>query len=536
MQNTVAGVYQPGGTFAPSEIMTNNFTNEQLASAWLQDAEISEGIAQRLRKQAYVYCPEWKSSKRIESMPTKNLTGEAFADFVCCKVEFSDVESLVKHVQGVHTQPQLVIVPEPRSKAMTIKPESAIPTEEEPVRLTSPLTTAWTPFAVSQMPSNSFLVPASTITFPAEMLHAHFHGDQWSPGFWFVKSDSILPSKSYWLLNHNVEPFLPSAPGQHGAKLTPFFNDTLSGNGDAPGEEHYQRVPLFIESTDANDPGFRYFGEYSQTRYSDQVGYDTLMANVPNSVRRYWAKQLSEHDRPPWVTQKLVEQFWPKPVYEGPITSSTETETTSRDGRVSRALEKYGEELAEWKRESEMRVSLLTEQNIYEAFAEPDSGLEPGLRLSWEYMECVNWDDRFYEMLVQLKDRHENGYVDAAGRKINKNPVMIKDTFKQTKPKVVKETSRKTSDYPLTHADGSAAFTWVNGRRITMPQQTNGAKPSTKTEKTKQPNGPENSPTTNGNPQTKEQGGKKVNPFKGDLEAAKQFSRDLIPPHMRGRR
>jgi hypothetical protein len=478
LANMEHGVYEPGGGFTPSQKMLTQCGTKDTAEAWLEDAKFTERIAHGLREQAYQLCPEWKPTdmKMIEAAPTTLPgNGASAAEFVCCKVEFLDVDSMVEHVQTAHATPQLVIVPESRSKAVEIKPD---PAEGDPDSTQSPDTAvvkspAWKPYALTKMPSVSFSIPTSTTAFSSQLLHTHFHGEQWSPGFWFVKIDSILPSKSYWLLNDTEEPFLPTTPGQHGAKLTPFFNDTICGAGDAPGEKHYENVPLFIQSSNSNDPGFRYFGNYSQTRYSDRTDYDTLMTKVPDNVRHYWAEQLSDRGRPEWVTQKLVEQFWPKPVYEGPISTSDASDSVAQDNRVTRAMAQYAEELAEWKKQSDLRVSLLNEQVIFDAFAEPDAGAEPGLRLWWEYMECVGWDEKFYDMLVQLKERHARGFT------------MAPATFKLKKPKssIKEDTTPKKSMYPLTHPDGSAAVHFPDGRRKELPQKVNVVKPVVKTEK-----------------------------------------------------
>ena len=36
-------------------------------------------------------------------------------------------------------------------------------------------------------------------------------------------------------------------------------------------------------------------------------------------------------------------------------------------------------------------------------FEQPDAGEEPGLRMWWEYLQCVDWDKSFYDALVKRK-------------------------------------------------------------------------------------------------------------------------------------
>ncbi|KJX93680.1 hypothetical protein TI39_contig4273g00006 [Zymoseptoria brevis] len=578
MSNFNAGVYALDGSFAPSVEMRGLFSDKALAKSWLDDADTCDRTSLRLREQAkkLLAVAELSPAKMIEAAPTTVNGGrEAHeVELFCCKAEFSDADSVIEHVHSVHAKPQLMIVPESHPKAVAIKSEGPIDGEPEEcnearpaISTLSPLTSpAWTPYAVSQMGPVSLQIPASTTTFPRELLDFHFHGDQWSPGFHFIKGDSVLPSKSYWLLNTPEEPFLPSSPGQHGAKLTPFFNETLTNAGDAPDEDNYKGVPLFIQSADPNDPGFRYFGHYSQLRYSDTVGYDTLMNHVPDSVRHYWAGQLSDRARPEWVTKKLMQHFWPKPVYDGPVTNSDASDSAVHDGRVKRALEEYAEEVAEWEKEAKMKVNMLSEQNIFDSFASADADAEPGLRLWWEYMECVAWDEKFYDMLVELKARHEKAFVNAKGQKIVSGPPS--DTFILRTPKPATKLSPpppKNAGTDLCHPNGSARWAFnKQGHRQALPEHPNGSQPATKLERI-MPAGPKNGTVVNGdrtrppheqhransvtahtNGEVKTEGNGEKNGYYGtvgDLEAAKKFSDDVtragrkksVAPHLRGR-
>ncbi|EMC93274.1 hypothetical protein BAUCODRAFT_43968, partial [Baudoinia panamericana UAMH 10762] len=272
----------------------------------------------------------------------------------------------------------------------------------------------WEPLAVRLMPPTPIveLPSAKTISFSWEFLQDHLKGEHWSPAFYFVASGSgkLGSTKAYWMLEGEYEPFVPSAPGQHGAKMTPFFNGTYSERGQAPTEEDYKNTPVFIRRQ--GEAGYVYFGQYSQLRYSDKLDFDRVMETVPQKVREYWADLLTEPDRPEWITKALMEHYWPKPTYLGPIpTDSTVNTPTSEapvnnangvvlEKGVKKALEEHALELKVWEKDARMKVSKLTKQAVLKSFEGADADELPGLRLWWEYLQYVGYDQAFYEELV----------------------------------------------------------------------------------------------------------------------------------------
>ena len=46
-----------------------------------------------------------------------------------------------------------------------------------------------------------------------------------------------------------------------------------------------------------------------------------------------------------------------------------------------------------------LSANVVTE--LKKAFEQADADEQPGLRLWWEYLECVNWDEKFYDMMVK---------------------------------------------------------------------------------------------------------------------------------------
>jgi hypothetical protein len=279
-----------------------------------------------------------------------------------------------------------------------------------------PITTAqWQPHAISQLTSLP-ISPQNNTTFTWEELHAHLGGAQYSPGLYFSRNSSstrVLQGRTYWLLEAQYEPYAPNTPGQHGAKLTAFFNDSLTPDGAALEEEDYADVPVFVCLREGE--GYTYLGQYSQKRYSDKLSHSELFQHVPSTVLEYWAAQLASPHRPAWITDALIAHFWPQPTYCGPIPSDsavttpgtgvTEPQDMERvlEKRVLRALERYAVELKEWKKESQVKATFLSEEALMEMWQKSDTDEEKGLRLWWEYLECIGFDDSFYQKLVDLK-------------------------------------------------------------------------------------------------------------------------------------
>ncbi len=283
---------------------------------------------------------------------------------------------------------------------------------------TTPPAEKWIPLAVRQMPdtinvplfSGSQDEPEAIECFTRDFLIENLGGNQWSPGFFFVSGATKLLSKSYWLLESTHEPFLPANPGEHGAKLTAFFKDAEHDSAEAPGEENYVKAPVFVHRD--GWPAYVYYGSYSQTRFSDKLDQERVMTDVPEQVRHFWAEQLADAGRPQWVTEALMEHFWPKPQYGGPLPNdSALASAVTGGGETSSALEKkvrkkldiHALMLKDWRKEAEMKVKLLTTEALMKAFSKADADEEPGLRLWWEYLECVEYDQGFYDYLIALK-------------------------------------------------------------------------------------------------------------------------------------
>ena len=179
----------------------------------------------------------------------------------------------------------------------------------------------WMPIAVRRfgpLPaevSSKIPPPQNMISFSWEFLQATFGGSQWSPGLYFKPNSEgprILRKGTYLALDATYEPYHPGTPGQHGAKLTAFFRENVEDSENDPGEDGCMNVPLFVccSSGSKDKDRFMYFGTYSQTRWSDKLDFDRMVEQVPHAVKMYWAEQLTDKERPGWVTEALMKHFW----------------------------------------------------------------------------------------------------------------------------------------------------------------------------------------------------------------------------------
>lgn len=448
-----------------NEYGLQHVSKTSIAEAFNVQAEDAEKLAKALRKEAAaldsrLMTPKVNEMRLLEGPPAMKT------EFACCGTVFESVQTLSQHCVFTHKEfqqgsleasledmtldkvthtvyveqdtPTHKPVERPRngekSHAVEIKPDNdqlPTPPAEQANQIiadsaapsskgVSEVSLTFTqPLAVRQMPpfmsKNLAAMAKNTETFSYEFLQYEFGGEEWSPGFYFIhpSARSALLCRAYWLLEADLEPYLPCQPGQHGAKLTAFFNSTMTGDGEAPEEKDYLHAPVFIAAKGSK--AYRYFGGYSQLRYSDKLDFDRVVEAVPDPVKRHIAEQLAEVGRPEWVTKALQEHYWPKPAYDGPIPTDSALQTPASkiaatsetnhtlERRVSRALDEYVLDLRDWEKDTKMKVALLTKETIYDSISKADADEEPGLRLWWEYLQCVDYDQGFYEFLVKIK-------------------------------------------------------------------------------------------------------------------------------------
>jgi hypothetical protein len=217
------------------------------------------------------------------------------------------------------------------------------------------------------------------VTFSPDFLSNTLGGDMWSPGMRFVKPSGpcMLKNRTYYTLDATHEPFLPKAPGEHGAKLTAFFNKSPEEEYDLD-IKSYEDVPMFIESKDSKGClRYAYFGDYSQTRWSDKLDNDTMRTRVPEHVKEHCARELTATPREQWIAEAIKKHFFPKPEYSGRLYAppnqddddsvSTEHERNNFE-RMAKDVRKYVGELKTWERDATMKTAMIKKQTILDAF------------------------------------------------------------------------------------------------------------------------------------------------------------------------
>jgi hypothetical protein len=274
--------------------------------------------------------------------------------------------------------------PRADSPTTVLNPDTPCQSVEKPHPTRSPQD--WTPIALTHFPKvdpvqlASVPSPTEIVTFSQDFLTNTFGGSFWTPGLKYIAPPAVcmLPTRSYWLMDASVEPYLPQAPAQHGAKLTAFFNNEdpteLFDEGTAGS---FDNVPMFVCNTPwavDNARRYVYMGHYSQTRWSDKLDYDRMVEHVPAAVKTYWAEELSAAGRAEWVTEALKKHFFPMPQYEGRLPrghvngSVAPDDEAKEEEKVLKELKDYLAELKEWNEEAELKTRLIKKDFILQAF------------------------------------------------------------------------------------------------------------------------------------------------------------------------
>ncbi|ORY10308.1 hypothetical protein BCR34DRAFT_351270 [Clohesyomyces aquaticus] len=341
-------------------------------------------------------------------------------------------DGLVRSMRAPLPQP---MPPTPSSLAADVLADIPIYSIEDPAYTAK--SRGWSPvfirsIADQALPKNilsSIPPPTEMTTFSADFLRNTFRGVIWSPGLNYIprspqnpRSPPLLPSRTYYTLDATYEPYLPKSPGTHGAKLTAFFNSNPEEVYGSEAQCSFDDVPMFICTSPwaiGDARRYVYFGNYSQTRWSDKLDYDRMQEDVSAAVKQYWAEELSAVGRDKWVTEALMRHFFPKPEYEGRmLRAGDEVTMTEGEGaevdeekemeRVVRDVKKYVVELRDWEKEARMKVSMIKKEFILQAFERADADDPPALRLWWEYLQCTNWDRGFYDLLVTLHAKNQS--------------------------------------------------------------------------------------------------------------------------------
>ncbi|RDI78642.1 hypothetical protein Vi05172_g11379 [Venturia inaequalis] len=327
--------------------------------------------------------------------------------------------NLAQPAKGLATNLATSLTPQPKGPASSSATQLPIRTLESATVPVAKME-AWKPSYIQSLkPLDDLKVPdpGTMQTFTRDFINNIFGGMEHSPSLFYIPvaiEKPLLPQRAYYLMDSLIEPFLPSTPGQHGAKLTPFFNNVCPEGTDE--DVSYTNVPLFVASsayagpTKAKPNEYIYFGTYSQTRWSDKLDYDHMRDVVPKKVIKHWAATLADPGRPHWMSAALAKHFYPPPEYLGKLPpSEEEAKKLGESKEIMKDVAEFLCEMTAWKEYSTAKVSEMGKEAMLEAFKKADADAPTGLRLWLEYLECTMWDERFYKMLVKSQVLFKNG-------------------------------------------------------------------------------------------------------------------------------
>jgi len=224
------------------------------------------------------------------------------------------------------------------------------------------------------------------MSFSHDFLLNHLGGITWSPGTMIVPPDQPAPhflrNRIYYLADAYLDPHLPSLPGEHGARLVPFFNADPEDEMDFEDEfSSSERIPMFVLKEVPDAAGrprkrYYYYGHYSQTRWSDRLDCDRIRQHVPSHVLDFWAEELSSNGRPAWLTDALEKHFFPKPEYDGQVFGTHAEEGGSvvsedvgkREEQVLKDMKRYMQQLKRWEKDAKLKTSLIKKDFVLDAF------------------------------------------------------------------------------------------------------------------------------------------------------------------------
>lgn len=286
--------------------------------------------------------------------------------------------TLAQPGKGLATGLATSLIPQPQGVATA--PAIQLPIRDlEHTTVPAPEMEVWKPSYIRSLkPLDDLKIPApgTMQTFTRDFLDSIFHGMEHSPSLFYIPvgiEKPLLHQRAYYLMDSLIEPFLPSTPGQHGAKLTPFFNNATPEGTEE--DVSYTNVPLFVASsayagpTKAKANEYVYFGTYSQTRWSDKLDSDRLRDMVSPKVIEHWAATLADPGRPKWISMALTKHFYPPPQYLGQLpTSEEEAKEVGQSESTMKDIGEFLLEMAAWKYYSTAEVSKMGKEDMMKAF------------------------------------------------------------------------------------------------------------------------------------------------------------------------
>lgn len=197
----------------------------------------------------------------------------------------------------------------------------------------------------------------------------------------FIPPPTVTPivNRVYYTVDARYDPCLPQNPGEHGAKMVPFFNANPE-DGDEfklpAGFSSLDKFPLFVLREVPVEPGsstlrkrYFYYGHYTQSRWSDRLDYERMCACVPQHVREFWAEDLSSAGRAQWITDALQQHFFPIPRLEDAFPSiyGQDGDDVSEE-KLAKDLQKHMKCYKVWKKDTDMKTSMIKKEFILQAF------------------------------------------------------------------------------------------------------------------------------------------------------------------------
>ncbi|KAI9732567.1 MAG: hypothetical protein M1834_003903 [Cirrosporium novae-zelandiae] len=177
------------------------------------------------------------------------------------------------------------------------------------------------------------------------------------------------------------QPCLPTKPGQHGAKLI----GVLCRKHDP---DLQQKFPLFIGK---GRDKYIYFGEYREPSFPNILSLEE-MARLPEEVKQGISYELYTQCRNSMsgcCFQFLKDTLWPYTI------------DVNTGAAPTQELSAIGKDVKTWDITTDKNMSKLKSRDFEAFLQEPDSSPNPTLHLGWQYLECIGYDQDFYNRLLE---------------------------------------------------------------------------------------------------------------------------------------
>jgi hypothetical protein len=161
-------------------------------------------------------------------------------------------------------------------------------------------------------------IPPDPVVFSGNFLGEFLGGREFIPDMCFNRTPAPNMPEAWAYMTRAEQPFMPPAPGHHGAYLR-----LLSGAIYMPPlTDPWAPLPIFV----ADKPGRHvYLGHYVQPRSPDFLSYSETEDHVPVTVRRHIADRFGGPIRPDWVSRALKMQSFAqqRPAVSFPLTEES---------------------------------------------------------------------------------------------------------------------------------------------------------------------------------------------------------------------